>query len=124
MYRAALQHDTFEGFMNKVKSKRYTWTRIQRMLTHIFTGFTYTQRQRIGAPSYLRLLGMTKTGQHYLNQTKKQLTLPLVSKVANFKNPSLEMDIHAANMYALGISSEKNKASLGTDYKTAPLIMP
>ena len=40
-YRAAANNGTFEGFMSEVKSKRYTWTRIQRMLTHIFTGFTY-----------------------------------------------------------------------------------
>ena len=43
-YRAATNNGTFEGFMNEVKSKRYTWTRIQRMLTHIFTGFTYDIR--------------------------------------------------------------------------------
>lgn len=124
MYRAAQKHDTFDGFMNEVKSKRYTWTRIQRMLTHIFTGFTYAQRESIKTPNYLRLLGMTKAGQRYLNQMKKQLTLPLVSKVANFQDPSLRIDVHAANMYALGISSEKNKASIGTDYNTAPIIMP
>ena len=35
LYRAAANNGTFEGFMEEVKSKRYTWTRIQRMLTHI-----------------------------------------------------------------------------------------
>lgn len=124
IYRAAQKHDTFEGFMKEVKSKRYTWTRIQRMLTHIFTGFTYEQRELIEAPTYLRLLGMTKTGQRYLNQIKKELSLPLVSKVSKFSDLSLQIDMHAANMYALGVSNEKNKASIGTDYKTAPIMMP
>ena len=62
-YRAAENSGTFDEFMNTVKSKRYTWTRIQRMLTHIFTGFTYDIRRQIESPSYLRLLGMTQAGR-------------------------------------------------------------
>ncbi len=76
-YRAAANNNTFEGFMNQVKSKRYTWTRIQRMLTHIFTGYTYDIRNAMETPSYLRLLGMTQSGRQYLNENKKRLKLPV-----------------------------------------------
>lgn len=122
MYRAAKSNDTFEGFMNVVKSKRYTWTRIQRMLTHIFTGYTYATRNKIKSPSYLRLLGMTANGQAYLNKNKKRLKLPLVSKVSAFSNVSLDFDIHAADMYAFGIANT-NSPVLGKDYKQSPLII-
>ena len=105
LYRAAATHGTFEGFMDEVKSKRYTWTRIQRMLTHIFTGFTSAMRSDMTTPSYLRLLGMTQAGRLYLNEHKKRLKLPVVSKAAAFSNPSLEFDIHASDMYALGIGN-------------------
>ena len=105
LYRAAANNGTFEGFMEEVKSKRYTWTRLQRMLTHIFTGFTYDIRSTMKTPSYLRLLGMTTAGRLYLNEHKKRLKLPLVSKAAAFSNPSLDFDIHASDMYALGIGN-------------------
>ena len=36
-------------------------------------------------PSYLRLLGMTQAGRLYLNENKKRLKLPLVSKAAAFQ---------------------------------------
>ena len=121
MYRAAANNDTFEGFMGEVKSKRYTWTRIQRMLTHIFTGFTYDMRSQIETPSYLRLLGMTEKGQLYLNQNKKRLKLPLVSKAAAFSNPSMKMDIHSSDMYALGIAYNSNNPEIGSDYKKSPI---
>lgn len=121
MYRAAANHDTFDGFMSDVKSKRYTWTRIQRMLTHIFTGFTYDMRSKIETPSYLRLLGMTEKGQLYLNQNKKRLKLPLVSKAAAFSNPSMNMDIHSSDMYALGIAYNSNNPEIGSDYKISPI---
>lgn len=118
-YRAATTNTTFEGFMQDVKSKRYTWTRLQRMLTHIFTGFTYDLRDDMQTPSYLRLLGMTQTGRQYLNEQKKRLKLPVVSKAAAFSNPSLRMDIHAADMYALG----KEDPCLGSDYTTHPIFI-
>lgn len=117
--RAATTHSTFEHFMEEVKSKRYTWTRIQRMLTHIFTGFTYSMRQLMPAPSYLRLLGMTAAGQRYLNETKKRMKLPLISKAAASTDPSLQMDIHASNMYALGIGNNQ----IGSDYDRHPIII-
>lgn len=123
MYRAAKSNESFEGFMNEVKSKRYTWTRLQRMLTHIFTGFTYEKREQIKSPSYLRLLGMTKNGQSYLNKNKKRLKLPLVSKVSAFSNTSIDFDIHAADMYAFGITNQTNTIHFGTDYKQSPIIL-
>ncbi len=123
LYRAAATHGTFEGFMTAVKSKRYTWTRIQRMLTHIFTGFTYAMRSEMTDPSYLRLLGMTQTGRLYLNEHKKRLKLPLVSKAAALSNPSLNLDIHATDMYALGIGNVTSHCRIGLDYNTSPIIM-
>lgn len=122
-YRAAINNGTFEDFMNEVKSKRYTWTRLQRMLTHIFTGFTYDMRHEIESPSYLRLLGMTQTGRLYLNENKKRLKYPLVSKAADFSGPSLKIDIHAANMYALGIAKGTDQSVMGSDYMNSPIFI-
>ena len=123
LYRAAAINGTFEGFMSAIKSKRYTWTRLQRMLTHIFTGFTYNLRSEMKAPAYLRLLGMTSAGRLYLNEHKKRLKLPLVSKAAAFSHPSLDFDSHASDMYALGIGNGTFHSKMGMDYKTHPIII-
>ncbi|WP_375709168.1 nucleotidyltransferase [Sporosarcina sp. NCCP-2222] len=123
IYKAALSNQTYSGFMEQVKSKRYTWTRIQRMITHILTGFTTTMREEIPHASYLRLLGMTANGRDYLNRTKKDLKLPLVSKAASFKDPSLTVDIRASDIYALAITQDHRSATLGTDYLNRPLIL-
>lgn len=40
---AALESSTFKEFMEKVKTKRYTWTRLQRICVHILTN---TKRQK------------------------------------------------------------------------------
>lgn len=120
IYRAALTENQFNGFMNKVKSKRYTWTRIQRMLTHILTGYTEEMRKNIPSPTYLRLLGMNQQGRTYLNQYKKELKLPLISKTSAFSDKSLACDIHATNIYALGLG---NPEFINADYKKAPIFI-
>lgn len=120
LIKAAKKSDSFFDFMNNVKSKRYTWTRLQRMLTHIYTGITKEQLHQYSKPSYIRLLGMTTTGQAYLSEKKKQFTLPLISRVASVKDPMLALDIRATEMYALGVELS-TKEKIARDYQTPPI---
>lgn len=111
---------SFADFMSKIKSKRYTWTRLQRMLTHILTGITKDELFNSTHPSYIRLLGMTKKGQEYLSYNKKNFTLPLISRVASIQDPILELDIRAAQIYGEGVRFLSNKKIDG-DYQTPPI---
>lgn len=120
IYEAALHHTRFDDFMQQVKSKRYTWTRLQRMLTHIFTRYTYAKRAHIEAPSYLRLLGMTAIGRQYLHRTKKQLRYPLISKVSASTDAALQVDIAATNMYHLGLGQHQ---LINDEYRRTPIIL-
>jgi predicted nucleotidyltransferase len=123
IYEAAIKSETFEEFMTHVKSKRYTWTRIQRMLTHIYTGFTWDALKSHPNPTYLRVLGMTHEGQKYLNQKKKSLSLPLVSRAAATKDSLLDLDIRATDLYQLGLQSPEIERPIGLDYRKTPIII-
>lgn len=118
LWRAAKGHATFQEFMKAVKSKRYTWTRIQRMLVHILTGYRKSTRAQITSPSYLRLLGMSENGRSYLRKVKKEVTLPVVSRVGSHTDPSLLMDIKSTDIYMCGIQREP-----GLDFKTPPILL-
>lgn len=121
---ALLKHaktsESFDEFMLKLKSKRYTWTRLQRMLTHIFTGVTKDQLQSFQSPSYIRLLGISEQGQRYISSHKKNINLPLISRVAASDDPMLALDLHASTMYQLGLNLFSNK-KIDEDYKTPPI---
>lgn len=118
IWRSAKQYSTFQLFMQAVKSKRYTWTRIQRMLVHILTGYRKTTRAQISSPSYLRLLGISENGRSYLRSVKKELPLPLISRAGSHKDPSLLMDIKSTDIYMCGIQREP-----GLDFKTPPILL-
>ncbi|MBK3495449.1 nucleotidyltransferase [Viridibacillus sp. YIM B01967] len=120
---AAKNSENFANFMQQVKSKRYTWTRIQRMLTHIFTGFTWERLKSFEQPSYIRLLGMTENGQKYLSANKKEFTLPIISRVASSDDAMLMQDIQATDLYMLALNGPVNTKRMGLDYKTPPIRM-
>lgn len=121
LIKAAKTSQSFSNFMAKIKSKRYTWTRLQRMLTHIYTGFSKEQLHNSVTPSYIRLLGMSMKGQAYLGKYKKDISLPLISRVAATKDAMLTIDIHAAEIYNLSLETGNMEQSLPKDYQTPPI---
>lgn len=114
IYEAAKKEHGFEGFIGRIKSKRFTRTRVQRMLTHIYTGFTWEQLHSFEKPSYLRLLGMSEKGRSYLNQQKKNIELPLISRAADLNDPMGKLDIHASSMYLMGMGIDDLKREFTT----------
>ncbi len=55
--------------MEALKTKRYTWTRLQRICAHILTNTKKTEMtMHRKKRTYLRLLGMTSKGKKYLSK--------------------------------------------------------
>ncbi|WP_442599390.1 nucleotidyltransferase [Neobacillus sp. D3-1R] len=116
---------SFHEFMQRVKTKRYTWTRLQRACLHILTNTKKIEMLSDElAPSYLRLLGMTETGRQYLNERKKDISLPIITKIASFQDhPDLALDIKAAQIYSCGLPEPYQSMLLKTEFKQAPIII-
>ena len=56
--------------IEKVKTKRYTYNKIQRMLVHILCSFTKEEAKKCKAIEYIRILGFNDKGRLYLNKIK------------------------------------------------------
>ncbi|ENH98343.1 hypothetical protein J416_01349 [Gracilibacillus halophilus YIM-C55.5] len=83
LYHTAKQATSFQDWMEKLKTKRYTWTSLQRMFTHILTHTTKTEIQSLLASSVLpiRVLAMTNIGQTYLRSIKKEIKAPFFTSI-------------------------------------------
>lgn len=120
----ALSSASFKEFMETLKTKRYTWTRLQRLCVHILTNTKKSEMMVFSEKAdYLRLLGMTGTGKEYLNKMKKQFSLPLVSKLSSFKGNEISMDIRAARIYAMGVPNHLKKELFHQEYKETPVYI-
>jgi len=82
--------NSYDELITKIKSKRYTYNKISRMLLHILTNFTKDEADNISI-DYIRLLGFSENGQQHLNKIKKNLNIPIITNYR--KNISAIFDI-------------------------------
>ena len=103
-------------YINIIKSKRYTQTRIQRILIYALLGIT--NRKMIEAKKmvpYTRVLGFNSKGKELISQiVNKNSKLNLITSVKKYMDKSknkalkemLETDIFATNVYTLGFEDD------------------
>jgi len=106
----------------KIKTKRYTYNKINRMFTHIMCNFTKEEALKFKNIEYIRVLGFTNKGRLYLKEIKKDLDVPIVSNYSSIKNEMLELEFRTTCVYA-SILNEKDKIALiESEYKNYPII--
>lgn len=122
--RAAFNSNSFQEFMTTIKTKRYTWTRLQRMCVHILTNTTeHEMKKKMDKATYLRLLGMNDRGREYLNKWKSQAPIPLVSKLSAYPYEDISLDIRASHVYALGATDQMRQKLLQMEYEQPPIYI-
>lgn len=84
-----------------IKTKRYTNNKINRMFIHILTNFTKKEASSNQDITYIRVLGFNNKGKEYLNQIKKELSIPLITNGFIKDNPILEIEYRASYIYSL-----------------------
>lgn len=120
---AANSCNTLAELINIIKSKRYTQTRIQRILLYILLNITkkdmYISRKTV---PYARILGYSKKGKELISEIyNANPKITLITSVKNFFDSSnnktykhmLSKDILATNIYTLAY---KNDSVANLDY--------
>ena len=110
--KAANSCNSVVEFLDIVKSKRYTNTRIQRILLYALLEITKKDMQNSKKVNpYIRVLGMTERGEFLLSEiVKANPKLQVITSVKKFEDSCnnkylmqmLKKDIFATNIYTLG----------------------
>lgn len=116
MQETALYTDDFALFMQKVKSKHYTMTRIQRQLCYVLLNTTSKEMNRAWSANYLRILGFNAIGQKYLNQIKKTTVWPLLARVGKSGANQIPLTLRGDGIYRLA-----NKKIVEQNFGRMPL---
>lgn len=95
--------NSFSAFMKKIKTRRYTQTRLQRLLTYVLLQSTREDvKKALHKEPAIRVLGFSQKGQAYLSQQKHQLNQPLIANVNQSTKEIIPFDILAGEIYQLG----------------------
>lgn len=113
---AANSCNTLNEFLNIIKSKRYTTTRIQRILVYSLLGITKKDMELSKKVSpYVRVLATNKRGKFLISEIlKANPKLEIVTSVKRYldSNPNknyqllLDKDIWATNVYTIGYEAD------------------
>ncbi|QKE73136.1 nucleotidyltransferase [Arthrobacter citreus] len=115
----------FEELMTAIKTKRYTWTRIQRLLTHLLTNTSKNEMSAIlekDRVPYIRLLGMSSMGKTYLNSKKKLIDVPIYTTINQQNQKELSTDLKATYAYASILPISNQQKLIKTEYAMYPII--
>lgn len=93
----------FASLVEDIKTKRYTYTRINRILCQYFIGFERhnTKALRNAPCPYANILGFNETGIKVLRELKTKSSIPIYIKLPRETNDVLLLDLQATKTYSL-----------------------
>lgn len=104
IYNAIQSATSLEELYDIVKTKRYTHSRIRRIVTALYLGILPEDREAV---PYLRVLGFNDRGLEVLKAAKETATLPIITKPAAIAGldenarHTFELECRATNLYNL-----------------------
>lgn len=107
----------YNELISKIKTKRYTYNKISRMLLHILVDFTKESAKDIEV-DYIRLLGFSTNGKKYLNKIKKSIDVPLITGYKKNISKILDIELKITKIYSLVTNSNL----ITEEYRNKPII--
>ena len=103
------------GIIEAAKTKRYTYTKLQRAVLHTVLGITKTMQNK--APAYIRVLGVGKDKKYLINELAAKSSLPVVTRVKE-NEELLKTEIKAGDIYHL-----LTDRATGSEYKNGMVMV-
>ena len=127
-----LKQVSWEGRIEQLKTRQYTYTRLSRALLHMVLGLTDARVQsykEAGRAPYARILGFRKESQELLALVKQKTAIPLITKTADAPHilTGTALDMFSQDIYASHIRqtllSEKLEQPVRNEYNQPICIL-
>jgi len=93
--------NSLDELIKNIKTKRYTYNKISRMLIHILCDFTKEEATKYNTISYIKVLGFNNKGKLYLSKLKKDISIPIITNPKNCNDNMLNLEHRITNIYNL-----------------------
>lgn len=134
IYKSVFTSNSLDSLQQDIKSKRYTLTRVKRILNNILLGITKEDMNKVKSISYIpyvRVLAFNDKGREIIKQIKLNSDICIVNKFANidFNSDTLfktliNYDIKSSNIYNLiYYKNNVDKLKGPMDYYLSPIYV-
>lgn len=103
--------NSLDELISFLSTKRYTNSRIQRILVYILFQIKKNEVEELHEPKFLRVLGYSPLGKLYLNEIKKKVTL--YTNIKEGLHPVLDIELKITKLLDLIYSSNTLKEEQG-----------
>ena len=110
---ASRREATVEAILSAVKSKRYTRTRLDRMLMCAFLGITADDIT--AEPPYVRVLGLNDKGREVLKQARSHITVLNIGQPT--QHPYAALEARCDDLYGLFRTTAPGAPGANTAYR-------
>lgn len=93
--------NSLDELIKNIKTKRYTYNKISRMLIHILCDFTKEEADNFSSITYIRVLGFNNKGKIYLSKIKKDICIPIITNPKNYDDEMLNLEHRITDIYNL-----------------------
>ncbi len=111
--------DHYDAYMHRIKTKRYTWTRLNRLMAYILLNIKWSDMESHDVPAInaVRILGMNPKGREYLS-TLKDADVEIITNVNKKNAHHFTDEIMATDVYNIAAGTGRN------DFNTPVIIVP
>ena len=113
--------NTYDELIKNIKTKRYTYNKISRILLHILLDITKEDIKNIKI-DYVRILGFNNQGKTHLNKIKKDLNINLITKYKENTSNILDIEHKALLIYSLIVDNKERDYLFKMEYNNKPVI--
>lgn len=103
-----INSNSIEELINRIKSKRYTYNKLNRMFIHILCSYTKKENSINQDIKYVRILGLSIKGKNYLNKLKKEIDIPIITNINKNNIDLLRTELKVDNIYNLILNRTDN----------------
>ena len=115
-----LNSNNYDELIKKVKSKRYTYNKINRCLNHILCDIKEKDVKDMKNIEYIRILGYNDKGKQYINKIKKDIDVPVIGNFSKCKSPMLQLELKVSSIYASTLDENIKNDFIKEEYKHHP----
>ena len=94
-----LKSNNKEELINNIKTKRYTYNRLNRMFLHIMTNLKKEDVNRLKRINYIKILGFNNKGRDHLKEIKKEGLIPIITNYSEIEDDVLNYELQVTFLY-------------------------
>ena len=117
--KAINKANNLDELINLIKTKRYTYNKINRLLLHIYTGTTKDEVDKLNKLTYIRVLGFTSNGKKYIKEIRNNTSVPIITNYHELDDYILDNELKVTNLYNYLINKEELNIK---ELKSIPII--